>query len=265
LENIRHINNQQEDVEIILEKINFNSGEINFNTIDKSSQSNSKFYVRKNAYIYKLLDEGDYLISINLKNESTKNNDYNLRIGGQNKYLETISSDKFRNLSNYYKNNYSDNNHILNIDINMKSHYILLEKTYYDLKVYSIANFIYKTFYNPYENDLEIKVENGLKNIISTITDAYNNHLYEIQKFYENDKNIINLLFKDVKEKLRKDDYNLIMQDELEILKLVEDLKEQAKNVKVIFHAYINTTENISLLELKNIIIGSEMNKHIFY
>ena len=55
------------------------------------------------------------------------------------------------------------------------------------------------------------------------------------------------------------------MQDELEILKLVEDLKEQAKNVKVIFHAYINTTENISLLELKNIIIGSEMNKHIFY
>jgi hypothetical protein len=266
LENIRYIYNKEEDVEIILEKINFNPGEINFNPIDKSLQSKSKFYVRKNAYIYKLLDEGDYLISINLKNESTKNNDYNLRIGGQNKYLETISSDKFINLSNYYKNNYSYNNHILNINIDViKSQYILLEKTYYDLKVYSIANYIYKAFYNPYENDLEIKVENGLKNIISTITDAYNNHLYEIQKFYENNKNRINLLFKDVKEKLRKDDYNLIMQDEVEILKLVGDLKELAKNVKVILHTYNDTTEEINLLDLKNIIIGNEMEKQKFY
>ena len=263
LENIRRMTEEiQGDVEIILEKIKINYGDINFFTIKKSIQNESEFLVRKNAYIYGLLDEGDYLISINPIYEGSK--DYNLRIGGENEYLEKISSDKFLNLSNYYKNNF--NNQIININENIiKSKYILLEKTYYDLKIYSIAKEIYKAFYNPYDNDIEIKVENGLKNIISTITDAYNKDLYKIQKLYENDESIINLLFKNVKEKLRKDDYNLIMKDELEILKLVEDLKDQAKNVKVILHTYNNTTENISLLDLKNIITGSEINKHIFY
>ena len=250
------------DVEIILEKIDINYSDINSFTIKKSIQNELEFWVRKNAYIYNLLDEGDYLISINPIYERSK--DYNLRIGGENEYLENISSDKFLNLSNYYKNNF--NNQIKNINENIiKSQYILLEKTYYNLKIYSIAKEIYKAFYNPYDNDIEIKVENGLKNIISTISDAYNKDLYKIQKFYKNDESIINFLFKNVKEKLRKDDYNLIMQDELEILKLVEDLKEQAKNVKVILHTYNNTTENISLLDLKNIITGSEINKHKFF
>ena len=168
------------------------------------------------------------------------------------------------NLSHYYTIKYNFNNQIININI-IKSQYILLEKTYYDLKLYKMAKEIYKAFYNPYENDIEIKVENGLKTIISTITDAYNKDLYKIQKFYESSKSIINYTFKNIKEQLRKDDYNLIMQDELEILKLVEDLKEQAKNVNVILDTYDNTTKNISLLELKNIITGPEMNKHRFY
>ena len=263
LENIRYLD-KQENAEIILEKIDNKDLEIKFNLIDSSNQRKLLFLVRNNAYIYKLLDEGDYLISIIPIYESANSCDYNLRIGGENEYLENISSDKFINLSNHYKYNFNEK--IININVNLiKSQYILLEKTYYDLKIYKIAKEIYKAFYNPYENDIEIKEENGLKNIISTITDAYNNNLYIIKKFYENNESIINFLFKTVKDKLSKDDYNLIMQDELEILKLIGDLKELSKNVKVILHTSNDTTKEISLFDLKNIILGNEMEKQKFY
>ena len=122
----------QGDVEIILEKID-NYSDINSYTIKKSIQNELEFWVRKNAYIYNLLDEGAYLISINPIYERSK--DYNLRIGGENEYLENISLDKFLNLSNYFKNKYNFNNQIININI-IKSQYILLEKAYYYLKIY---------------------------------------------------------------------------------------------------------------------------------
>ena len=105
------------DVEIILEKIDINYSDINSFTIKKSIQNELEFWVRKNAYIYNLLDEGAYLISINPIYEGSK--DYNLRIGGENEYLENISLDKFLNLSNYFKNKYNFNNQIININVNI--------------------------------------------------------------------------------------------------------------------------------------------------
>ena len=260
LENIRRIKNQNINVDLILSEITRNYC---FNTIEKSTQKESKFYVRKNAYIYKkLLDVGNYLITISLYYE--KNNyKYNLRIGGEKEYVNGISFDNYIKLSNYYINY---NRQLINANDNaIISKYILLEKTYYDLKIYKIAKEIYKLIYNPYENDIEIKVQNGLKKIISIITDAYNNNLYEFQKNYENDNITINYFFKNVKEKLRSDPYNLITHNESKIIELVEILKSQANNVKVILQKYNNTTEKITLLQLKDKITGSEIKKHKFY
>ena len=90
MDNIRKIEYEENnfiDVELILSeiKINYNNC-YNNNKIEKSTQNESEFFVRKNAYIYKLLDIGNYLISIKLKNGKNKYA-YNLRIGGEKEYI----------------------------------------------------------------------------------------------------------------------------------------------------------------------------------
>ena len=258
LNNVRAIRND-DDIELSLSKIEKDYSIIN---VIKTTQKESIFYIRKDAYIYCPIEEGNYLIIIKYLYFYGKENEYeyNIRIGGEFDYLNNINENAFLKLKTII------NNQIININDNIViSKYILLEKTFYDMKVYSIAKKIYNIFYDPYENNTDIEVQNGLKKIISIIKNAYDKEIYKIIKNYENDKNEIYYLFKNVKEKLREDAYNLLIIHEEEILKLIKQLGEYSKNVKIILRRIDDSIKEETLDKLKEIISGSEIQKQRFY
>ena len=262
LENIRLIQNYIDiDIELNLSKLEDN---YNINIIRKVNQKESIFFVRKNAYIFIDLKEGNYLINIKLMNDKNTY-DYNLRIGGELEYLNEATSDILEIIEKEYDDNYF-NDKIINItDEFIISKYILLEKTYYDLKVMYLAKEIHNIIYNPYENDIEIKVENGLKNIVTTITDAFNNRIYKIKKNYENGKNSIYYFYKNANQIMGLDAYNHLKNHEMELLKIDENLNDESNNVKVILQLSDDSKKKITLKDLINKIKGPELEKQQFY
>ena len=259
LNNIRVIEENENDIEISLYKI---EKDLNTSFIVKSLQSQSNFCVRKNAYIYKKLEEGNYLIAIKPIYFEKSEYEYNLRIGGEFHYLKCVSDDIFKS----FKSKFDRCFQIQNISKYLiKSQYILLEKTYYDMKIYSIAEKMYNILYNPYEKEFDIEIKNGVQEIISIIKDAYNKKIYEITKNYATNKNQIKYLYNNLKQKLASDVFKTINKHELEILKIHQSLDDYAKNVEVIIRMPDNYSEKINLNQLKEIIAGPKIEKEKFY
>ena len=263
LDNIRRIQNCIDtDIELSLSKLEESYN--NINIIKVTNQKDSLFFVRKNAYILIDLQEGNYLINLKLIRNSY---DYNLRIGGELEYLYEVTSNTLEIIEKLFNYNYYYfNNKIMNIkDKLIISKYILLEKTYHDLKVMSLAKKVHNILYNPYENDIEMKVENGLKNIVTTITDAFNNKIYTIKKNYENDNNSIYYTYKNVNDLMRLDAYKRMIDHEIEILKIGENLNDESKKVNVILQLPDDSKKTITLDNLIDKITGSELDKQQFY
>jgi hypothetical protein len=101
--------------------------------------------------------------------------------------------------------------------------------------------------------------------MIYTITDAFNHKLFEIKTDYQTEKTEIDFSYKNAKEKLNADSYKLIKQIELELLKIIEAIYGYDEKIKIIFHKRDNSTEVITLSQLKDIIRGSEIKKQKFY
>ena len=262
LNNVRRIKVNTTNIKISLYKI---EKDLNFTLKDRRSQNDSFFFVRKNAYIFKELEEGNYLIFIEGNEFKEKWHEYNLRIGGEIDFVKKVSNDIIENLK--YKYNYNQYNNIYEDLIISK--YILLEKTYYDMKIYSIAQKIYNIFYNPYEYNIDIEIKNGVKEIISLIKDAYNNKIYEIKKNYSTNKNLINYLFNNIKNNINLQPMTGVSKTinnyELEILKIYQSLNEYAENVDVFLLLPDNSSKKMTLKKLKNIITGPKKEKEYFY
>ena len=146
--------------------------------------------------------------------------------------------------------------------------YILLEKSFYDLKILSAAKTIYNLIYDPYENNTHNKILNNLENIISTELNKYGEKLYEYEKEFKDNKSKIRYFFKSVFEKIKNDfknANNLFIKKENEILKIYNDLGDLAKNVKVILEKIDGSKREITLTNLKNIINGDIFRKQHFY
>lgn len=155
-----------------------------------------------------------------------------MRIGGEFHYLKCVSDDIIEILKTHERNFTCQ---LQNISDNLiKSKYILIKKTYYDMKIYSIAEKMYNIFYNPYEKEFDMEIKNGVQEIISIIKDAYNKKIYEITKNYATNKNQIKYLYNNLKQKLASDVFKTINKHELEILKIHQSLDDYSKNVEVI-------------------------------
>ena len=173
----------------------------------------------------------------------------------------------------HYENSHNDNNqkgrktlgpNIISTHLNLGfNNNIYNSELHFDL--FNLGKKIYNIIYDPYENNIVINTQNGLLNIIYSITNINNNKLYDIKKDYESDIIVINFFYKKAKEKLNLDTYKLIKQKELKLLKLIEEINEYADKVKIILHKRDNSTEEINLSQLKNIITGSEIKKQKFY
>jgi hypothetical protein len=128
-----------------------------------------------------------------------------------------------------------------------------------------LAKKIYNIIYDPYEKDIEIKIQNDILNDSYIVLDSFNHKLYDIKKDYESEKTVINYLYKNAKEKLNLNSYKLIKQIELELLKIIEAIYGYDEKIKIIFHKKDNSAEEINLSHFKNIIAGSEIRKQKFY
>ena len=152
-----------DDINLSLSKIEDN----NFKVIEKTNQKQSKFFSRKNAYIIiNNLNEGNYLITLSDFTNSNEKS-YNLRIGGEFEFLNEINNEDneyFLEFKNAHKNM-----EILNMNNYIFSpNYILLEKSFFDMKIFSAAKNIYNLMYDPYEeNTYSEKIQNTLKKLIS--------------------------------------------------------------------------------------------------
>lgn len=62
--------------------------------------------------------------------------------------------------------------------------------------ILNLAKRIYNIIYDPYEKDIEIKIQNDILNDSYIILDSYNNKLYDIKKDNESEKTVINYLYK---------------------------------------------------------------------
>ena len=62
--------------------------------------------------------------------------------------------------------------------------------------ILNLAKKIYNIIYDPYEKDIEIKIQNDILNASYIILDSYNNKLYDIKKDNESEKTVINYLYK---------------------------------------------------------------------
>ena len=131
--------------------------------------------------------------------------------------------------------------------------------------ILNLAKKIYNIIYDPYEKDIDIKIQNDILNASYIILDSYNNKLYDIKKDSGSEKTVINYLYKNAKGKLNLNSYKLIKQIELDLLKIVEAIHGYDEKVKIIFHKRDNSTEAITLSQLKEIIGGSEIKKQKFY
>ena len=81
--------------------------------------------------------------------------------------------------------------------------------------------------------------------------------LYEIKKDCDHGIITINYLYKNEKEKLNLDSYKLLKKKELELLKLLETIAGCSEKVKIILHKKDNSSEEITLSQLEDIIKGS--------
>ncbi len=87
---------------------------------------------------------------------------YNLRIGGELEYLNDVNSEEFSQIKNYF-----NNMNFLNISDYISSpEYILLEKSFFDMKILTAAKNIYNLIYDPYENNSHNQILNNLKSIV---------------------------------------------------------------------------------------------------
>jgi len=198
------------NIEITISKIDEN----NITPIKETSQKESKFFFRKNAYILEELEESNYLIKISdYTNKNSEN--YYLRIGGEREFLNEVNPDDLLNFKNKYEDmefiNIDDENFFL-------QKYILLEKSFYDLKIFSIANSIYNLFYDPYENNIYPEIQNALKRIISIHFNAENKKIYEYEKNNENEHIQIRYFYKNILDKFKKDT-EILNKSEKEVLK----------------------------------------------
>jgi len=247
----------QNNIKITISKIDEN----NITPIKETSQIESKFYFRKNAYILEELEESNYLIKISdYTNKNSEN--YYLRIGGETEFLKEVNQDDFSNFKNKY-----ENMEIINIDDKnfFSQKYILLEKSFYDLKIFSIANSIYNLFYDPYETNIYPEIQNALKRIISIQINAENKKIYEYEKNNENEHIQIRYFYKNILNKL-KEDTEILDKSEKEILKKAEELGEDlSKKVEVILDKKNGGKRSISLYNLKKIIKGDPLQKEAFY
>jgi len=123
---------------------------------------------------------------------------------------------------------------IISVHLNNVSNPELKNKNY-DANILNIGRKIFNIIYNPYEKVIEIKTQNGILNTSYIIKDAFNHKLYDIKNDYESGKTVINYFYKDAKEKLNLESYKLIIQIELEILKLVEEINGYDEKVKLFF------------------------------
>ena len=169
-----------------------------------------------------------------------------------------------------YANKLHDNFQILNINNKQGRKTLGLDKMTsthlnFNNNILNLGNKIYNIIYNPYEKDIEIKIQNGILNVSYILLDTHNNKLYEIKKDYESGKIVINYLYKNAKQKLNLDTYKLINQIEIEVLKILETINGYYGKLKIIFHKRDNSSEEITLSQLKNIIGGSEIKKQKFY
>ena len=139
-----------------------------------------------------------------------------------------------------------------------------LQKKYFD-NLINLGKKIYNIIYDPYEKNINIKSQNCPLNMIYTISDIFNHKLFEIKKDYQCEKTEIDFTYKNSREKLNADSYKLISQIELELSILIEEIIVYEKNIKIILSKRDNSTEEITLSQLKNIITGSEIKKQIFY
>ena len=123
---------------------------------------------------------------------------------------------------------------IISVHLNNVSNPELKNKNY-DANILNIGRKIFNIIYNPYEKVIEIKTQNDILNTSYIIKDAFNHKLYDIKNDYESGKTVINYFYKDAKEKLNLESYKLIIQIELEILKLVEEINGYDEKVKLFF------------------------------
>jgi len=123
---------------------------------------------------------------------------------------------------------------IISVHLNNASNPELKNKNY-DANILNIGRKIFNIIYNPYEKVIEIKTQNDILNTSYIIKDAFNHKLYDIKNDYESGKTVINYFYKDAKEKLNLESYKLIIQIELEILKLVEEINGYDEKVKLFF------------------------------
>ena len=203
------------------------------------------------------------------------------------KSLEKSEIDK--EIKSHIKNNYDDftqkrltinytyDNYKSKININNKQgrntlepnntkHFNLnLNNKNFNGNILNLGKKIYNIIYDPHEKDIEIKAQNGILNASYIALDGDNSKLFVIENNYESEKIMIYYLYKNVKEKLNLDSYKIIIQIELEILKLLETLNGYGENIKIILNKRDNSSEEISLSQLKNIIGGSEIKKQNFY
>ncbi len=121
---------------------------------------------------------------------------------------------------------------IISVHLNNVSNPELKNKNY-DANILNIGRKIFNIIYNPYEKVIEIKTQNDILNTSYIIKDAFNHKLYDIKNDYESGKTVINYFYKDAKEKLNLESYKLIIQIELEILKLVEEINGYDEKVKL--------------------------------
>ena len=252
-------NPSSNNIKLSLYKIESN----NINLIKKTDQQESyRFYCRNNAYIFINIDVGNYLIILNDFTDPIIK-PYNLRIGGEFEYLNDVNSEEFSQIKNYF-----NNMNFLNISDYISPEYILLEKSFYDMKILTAAKNIYNLIYDPYENNSHNQILNNLKSIVSNELNKYGEKLYEYEKIYKIDKTKIKYYFKNALEKIKNDFENvnnLFKKKEKDILLICEDLGEASKNVNVILEKIDGTKREISLHQLKNIINGDIFRKQHFY
>ena len=139
-----------------------------------------------------------------------------------------------------------------------------LQKNYYD-NLINLGTKIYNIIYDPYDFPINQISQKSLLNMIYTIANAFNNKLFEIKTDYQSKKTEIDFSYRNAKDELNPDSYKIIKQKELELSIIIDEIIAYDKNIKIILRKRDNSTDEITLSQLKNIIEGSEIKKQIFY
>jgi hypothetical protein len=107
-----------------------------------------------------------------------------------------------------YENKFNDNFEIIKInskngrktlgpeDISLTNLTFDLNSNAFKDYILNLAKKIYNIIYDPYEKDIDIKIQNDILNASYIILDSNNHKLYDIKKDYDSEKTVINYLYK---------------------------------------------------------------------